>query len=258
MADGAVAGDVGIAVKGEVGEVVGVAGAEGGHALGTVGRVAVVTGAVPAVQTGGSPIQLVFKEQRSQPAGAVQAAVVVPRHGAVVEIPREAEGIKGGHFTGQAGPPGVAVGAELARAIGVAAVLVQSAHHREQTGLGIAARAPGARAEVVILAEGVGADGGVHAPGGHFHAVKGQGNQQGKGVHVVHVGVMLIAVAGGPVGVVVEGAGPQGGQTHVFIELVAGGDAGHVIVEHGAAGGEAGQSHALETFRSVCGTIQSM
>ena len=54
-----------------------------------------------------------------------------------------------------------------------------------------------------------------------------------------------------PIGVVVEGTSPQGGHSHVFVELVAGGDAGHVVVEHGAAGGEAGQFHALNTHAEL-------
>ena len=60
------------------------------------------------------------------------------------------------------------------------------------------------------------------------------------------IGVTVIA------GVVVVGAGPQGGQSHVFIELVVQADGGHVIVEDlGGIGGEAGQSDALDTHADL-------
>ena len=105
------------------------------------------------------------------------------------------------------------------------------------------------RTILILSGKGVGTDAGHHAPGGHFHAVKGQGQQQGENVHIVHVvGLIVIAMDGViPAGkVVVPGASPESGEAHVFIELVAGHHAGHVVIENVAAGGHAGQGDALD------------
>ena len=249
-------GNVGIAVKGEVGEaVVIVVHAQAGHALGTVGRVAVVAGTVPAVQTGNAPIHLVFEEQGGQPALTVQAAVVI-LHGTVVEIPGNAEGIPHGHFAGQAGPPGGAVGIQLL--VIKTAVLVTGSTHWEHPGGGILIGGTGhieivATVGVIILVvlllrKGIRTDGGHHAPGGHFHAVKGQGQQQSENIHIVHVVgfiALVVAILIPAFEIIVKGASPQSGEAHVFVELVAGDHTGHVVIEHVAAGGHAGQGHAL-------------
>ena len=100
----------------------------------------------------------------------------------------------------------------------------------------------------ILLGKGVRTDAGHHAPGGHFHAVKGQGQQQGENVHIVHVvGLIVIAMDGViPAGkVVVPGASPESGEAHVFIELVAGHHGGHIVIVHIGAGGKAGQSQTL-------------
>ena len=127
---------------------------------------------------------------------------------------------------------------------------MHGAAHRQHTGLHkFHAGRVDVIAEVVIATatEGIGTDGGHHAPGGYFHAVKGQGHQQGEHIHIVHVilGVARVAVLIPTIVVVIERARPQGGETHVFVELVAGDNTGHVVIEDIAAGGKAGQSHAL-------------
>ena len=101
---------------------------------------------------------------------------------------------------------------------------------------------------ILLRAKGIGTDGGHHAPGGHFYAVKGQGHKQAEHVHIVHVILFVVfAVASViPAGeIVVERTCPECGEAHIFIKLVAGHHGGHIVIVHIGAGGKAGQSHAL-------------
>ena len=232
-------GDVGVAVEGEVGEAVVAVGAHHRHALGTVAGVAVVTGGVPAVQTGSTPIQLVFQQQAGQPAFAVHLFISVSS-GTVVHIPSDAEGIPVGHFAGHAGPEGIAIGI----------IPVGALEAGLHAGAGTTPSIAGSRLKVV---EHTGAHGGVHDPGGHLHAVEGQGQQDSEHVHVVHV---VLIVAGRAVilvtVVVIVGASPESGQANVFVELVVQADGGHVIVKDlGGIGGEAGQGQTLDTHADL-------
>ena len=105
-----------------------------------------------------------------------------------------------------------------------------------------------------VILKHAGAHSGVHDPRGHLHAVKGQGQQHGEHVHVVHVVVPLggTSVRALIAGIVIVGASPESGQTHVFVELVVQADGGHVIVKDlGGIGGEAGQSEALDTHADL-------
>ena len=104
-----------------------------------------------------------------------------------------------------------------------------------------------------VILKHAGAHSGVHDPRGHLHAVKGQGQQHGEHVHVVHVVVPLGTSIGALVTVVVVvGTSPESGQAHVFVELVVQGDGGHVIVKDlGGIGGEGGQSEALDTHADL-------
>ena len=106
--------------------------------------------------------------------------------------------------------------------------------------------------QVIGLLEHAGAQSGVHDPGGHLHAVEGQGQQHSEHVHVVHVVVVLLVVLAHVAVVVVVGTSPESGQGHVFVELVVQGDGGHVIVEDlGSIGGEGRQSQALDTHADL-------
>ena len=105
-----------------------------------------------------------------------------------------------------------------------------------------------------VILKHAGAHSGVHDPGGHLHAVKGQGQQHGEHVHVVHVvcPLPLAGVRALVTVVVVVGTSPESGQAHVFVELVVQGDGGHVIVKDlGGIGGEGGQSEALDTHADL-------
>ena len=107
---------------------------------------------------------------------------------------------------------------------------------------------------VVFTFKHTGAQGGIHDPGGHLHAVEGQGQQHSEHVHVVHVVlVVVLAIPTAAVAtVVIVGASPESGQAHVFVELVVQGDGGHVIVEDlGSIGGEGRQSQALDTHADL-------
>ena len=231
-------GDVGVAVEGEVGEVVVAVGAHHRHALGTVAGVVVITGGVPAVQAGSTPIQLVFQQQAGQPAFAVHLLVSIGS-GTVVHIPGDAEGIPVGHFAGDAGPESIAV-----RIVPVGTL--ETGNH---TGAGTG---PGGTELAVNIAEHAGAHGSVHDPGGHLHAVEGQGQQHGEHVHVVHVVLVALLTVPLVTVVVVVRTGPESGQAHVFVELVVQGDGGHVIVEDlRSIGGEAGQGQALDTHADL-------
>ena len=232
-------GDVGVAVESEVGEAVVAVGVHHRHALGTVPRVAVVTGTVPAVQTGGTPIQLVFQQQAGQPAFAVHLLVFVSG-GTVVHIPGDAEGIPVGHFAGHASPEGITV------AVIPVGTLEAGLH-------ALLDRRPRGTELAVLVTEHAGAHSGVHDPGGHLHAIKGQGQQHGKHVHVVHVVFpLLLGTRALVTVVVVVGASPESGQTHVFVELVVQADGGHVIVKDlGSIGGEAGQGQTLDTHADL-------
>ena len=241
-------GDVGVAVEGEVGEAVVAVGAHHRHALGTVLRIAVVTGTVPAVQTGSTPIQLVFQQQAGQPAFTVHLFVII-RSGTVVHIPGDAEGIPVGHFAGHAGPEGIAVAGHRI------STKEAGGHAGSSTVPSITKRGDG---EVLTgLTVGIkhaGAHGSVHDPGGHLHAVEGQRQQHGEHVHVVHVVVPLggTSVRALIAGIVVVGASPESGQANVFVELVVQADGGHVIIHDlGGIGGEAGQSDALDTHADL-------
>ena len=104
-----------------------------------------------------------------------------------------------------------------------------------------------------VILKHAGAHSGVHDPGGHLHAVEGQGQQHGEHVHVVHVvcpplaGVRALVTV-----VVVIGTSPESGQAHIFVELVVQADGGHVIVKDlGGIGGEGGQSEALDTHADL-------
>ena len=232
-------GDVGVAVEGEVGEVVVAVGAHHRHALGTVAGVVVITGGVPAVQAGSTPIQLVFQQQAGQPAFAVHLLVSIGS-GTVVHIPGDAEGIPVGHFAGHASPEGIAVG-----------VIVIGTHKTGHQALG--STSPSGTIALGAITIHAGTHGSVHDPGGHLHAVEGQGQQHGEHVHVVHVVVPLATSIGALVTVVVVvRTGPESGQAHVFVELVVQADGGHVIVEDlGSIGGEGGQSQALDTHADL-------
>ena len=105
-----------------------------------------------------------------------------------------------------------------------------------------------------VILKHAGAHSGVHDPGGHLHAVKGQGQQHGEHVHVVHVVLapLAVAVAIRITVVIIVGTSPESGQAHVFVELVVQGDGGHVIVKDlGGIGGEGGQSEALDTHADL-------
>ena len=133
---------------------------------------------------------------------------------------------------------------------GTSAVLVHGAVNGQHARSRILAGRAGNIAEIIgsvatVRTEGVGADAGVHGPGGHFHAVKGQGKQQGGNVHVVHVVAAALAPSFISV-VVVVGARPEGGEAHILVELVGSHHGGHVVVEHVAAGGVAGQGQGLD------------
>ena len=233
-------GDVGVAVESEVGEVVVAVSIHSGHALGTVAGVAVITGGVPAVQTGSTPIQLVFQQQAGQPAFAVHLLVFV-RGGTVVHIPSDAEGIPVGHFAGHASPEGIAIGI----------IPVGALEAGLHAGAGTTPSIAGVLSKVV---EHTGAHGSVHDPRSHLHAVEGQRQQHGEHVHVVHVVVPLggTSVRALIAGIVVVGASPESGQANVFVELIVQADGGHVIVHDlGGIGGEAGQSDALDTHADL-------
>ena len=239
-------GDVGVAVEGEVGEVVVTVGAHSRHALGTVAGVVVVTGGVPAVQTGSTPIQLVFQQQAGQPAFTVHLFVSVSG-GTVVHIPSDAEGIPVGHFAGHASPEGIAVGVQR---IGAGEA---GNHAGGGTIPSIATIELGIIGGVIPLIEHAGAHGSVHDPGSHLHAVEGQRQQNGEHVHVVHV-VLVTSLRTVPLvtAVVIVGASPESGQAHVFVELVVQSDGGHVIVDDlGGIGGEAGQGQTLDTHADL-------
>ena len=243
-------GDVGVAVEGEVGEVVVAVGAHNRHALGTVAGIVVITGGVPAVQTGSTPIQLVFQQQAGQPAFAVHLLVVIGG-GTVVHIPSDAEGIPQGHFAGHASPEGIAV-------VGPLVAAAETGDHAG-TGAtpGITEGRHGPLTIYHLTVKHAGTHGGVHGPRGHLHAVEGQGQQHGKHVHIVHVIVELtISITEVAIlvvtGVVIVGASPESGQANVFVELVVQADGGHVIVHDlGGIGGEAGQSDALDTHADL-------
>ena len=103
------------------------------------------------------------------------------------------------------------------------------------------------------MVEHAGAQSGIHDPGGHLHAVEGQGQQHGEHVHVVHVVLVALLVTVIQVAVVVVvRTGPESGQAHVFVELVVQADGGHVIVEDlGSVGGEGRQGQALDTHADL-------
>ena len=105
---------------------------------------------------------------------------------------------------------------------------------------------------MVFVVKHAGAQSGVHDPGGHLHAVEGQGQQHSEHVHVVHVVVVLLVVLAHVAVVVVVRTSPESGQGHVFVELVVQGDGGHVIIEDlGSIGGEGRQSQALDTHADL-------
>ena len=243
------ASDVGVAVEGEVGEVVVAVGAHHRHALGAVLRIAVVTGTVPTVDAGSTPIQLVFQQQAGQPAFTVHLFVFIG-DGTVVHIPSDAEGIPVGHFAGHTSPEGIAIGIVV-----IAAAETGSQTVRGAGPSGTVATVGIAREILVVFTfKHTGAQGGIHDPGGHLHAVEGQGQQHSEHVHVVHVvlGPLAVAVAVGVAVVVVVGASPESGQAHVFVELIVQADGGHVFVKDlGSIGGEGRQSQALDTHADL-------
>ena len=101
---------------------------------------------------------------------------------------------------------------------------------------------------------GIGTDHAVHGPGGHLHAVKGQGQHESEHIHViVVVGVIRsgIPTRGGAVPVIIEQAGPHSGQAHVFIELVVGHDTGGIIIQHGGTTGHVGHGDVLDTHAEL-------
>jgi len=134
---------------------------------------------------------------------------------------------------------------------------VHGTHDRNHTRGGpassIAGRLGVSVAKIVVAGtERVGADGTVHGPGGHLHAVKRHGHQQGEQVHVVHVVVVGTTVVGGVGVVVVVRTRPQGGQAHVLVELVGGGHGSHVVIQDAVGvGGKAGQRHALDAHADL-------
>ena len=92
----------------------------------------------------------------------------------------------------------------------------------------------------------------VHDPGGHLHAVEGQGQQHGEHVHVVHVVLVAILTIPLVTAVIIVRTSPESGQAHVFVELVVQADGGHVIVKDlGGIGGEAGQGQTLDTHADL-------
>ena len=96
-----------------------------------------------------------------------------------------------------------------------------------------------------VAVEAVGTDACIHGPGRQAETVEGQGQQQGRHVHVVHVvpAATVVAVA---LEIVIVQTRPQTGEGHVLVDLPAGRDAGGVITPHLAAGGHAGQCDALQ------------
>ena len=215
----------------------------GGHALGTVLDVAVVTGSIPAEDAGGTPIHLVFHQGLDQPAftlgvahagtGAVVAIGSVTAHGfhvTVVDVQLDVQRIPQGQGDGQTGPEHGTVslaGSGISHAVG------------GRNGTGVGPHGQGSLA--------VGTGHAVHGPGGHLHAVEGQGHHQGEQVHVV---LVIRTIRASSVVIVVR-TGPESGQAHVLVELVAGHHAGHVVIKDGGTTGHVGQLDALDTHAEL-------
>ena len=240
-----------VAVTKEGGEVA--AGRDGGHALGAVLGIAVVTGSIPAEYAGGTPVHLVLDQSLGNPALAagVEALIVAvaitdraAAHAfqeAVVEVDFDVQRIPEAQLDRNAGPEGAGIGMAASKiAIGTPAVAVLVAV--QHVGCAI----------VVVTAEGILADDTVHDPGRGLYAVKGQGQGQGEEVHVVEVSGLVVVVAA-PICsiVVIVGTGPEAGQTHIFGELIGEGYGSHIVVQDGRATGGIGHGHALQAHAEL-------
>ena len=221
-------------------------GGDAGHTLGTVLHVAVVTGSIPAEDAGGTPIHLVFHQGLDQPAftlGVAHAEVgiraitfgLIAAHGfhvTVVDVQLDIQRIPQGQGDGQTGPEHGTVSLAGSGLIKIELI----------TAVGVTGIGSGGGQGI-----GVGTSHAVHGPGGHLHAVEGQGHHQGEQVHVVMV---VHAIRARRVVVVVR-TGPHGGQGHVFVELVAGGDGSHVVIQDGGTTGHVRQLDALDTHAEL-------
>ena len=229
-------------------------GFHGRQALGTVLRIVVITGAVPAEDAGGAPVHLVFNQGLGQEAFALEvstlckfvaqgidAAYIVASHAldiAVVQVELDIQGIPQGKGCSDAAPEGVAIG--LGQMQSVKAGRIVDSQHVGRSDITV----------VICGFKGVLADHAVHDPGGHADAVKGQRDRQGNQVNIVHVVLVVPAFCAGEV--VIVGTAPEQGSAHVFVELVVQGHGSQGIgVQDRGAAGNVGKLNRLDAHADL-------
>ena len=256
-----------VAVTHEGGEVA--HGSDGGHTLGAVLHVAVVTGGIPAEHAGHAPIHLVFHQSLGQPAFTLQlgaahiggvptlddVGTAITFHVAVVDVEFDVQRIPQGDGHRQTGPEHGAV--EIAAGV---VVVKEAVRGNVKPGKIRVHGHPGVTIVVHTTVDGIpsiAAGHAVHDPRGGLHAVELQIEHEGEQIHVVQIVGMIVLASTMPainvrvVIVVIERTGPQGGQGNVFVEGVGGGHAGHVGIHHRGAAGLVGQGHALKTHAEL-------